>query len=95
MDRAELAKKLDTIADIGIVNAKHDTNVIREAADKLRASDFQTILGIFKHRPCMEGFYRVATYKNGKSAIYLWDYDQDSVILNFDENGRLARYDGD
>lgn len=36
MDRSELIRELNRIADVGIVNAHHDTEVLREALELLK-----------------------------------------------------------
>lgn len=39
MNTTELIRQLRALADIGIVNHKHDTALIREAADRLEDLD--------------------------------------------------------
>ena len=87
MDNRELALKLEDIANIGIVNAKHDIEIIREAVEKLKKSDFLTILNIFNHRPCMIGHYEVQDEED-KFTLTIREFDQ-AVVLVFDKNGRL------
>ena len=87
MDNRELARKVEDIANIGIVNAKHDLNVLREAVEKLKKSDFQTFLGILNHRPCMVGHYEVNDEED-KFTLKIKDFDQ-AVTLVFDKTGRL------
>ena len=87
MKTNELIKRLNDIADIGIVNAKKDVPVIREAAKALKKSDFQKILHIFNHCTGMIGHYSV-TEDDGKFDLIINDHDQ-SIVLIFDEEGRL------
>lgn len=87
MDRAELLHELDRIIDVGIVNAKHDSDVLRHIRKELKKNDFQTFLEIFNHRSGMISHYEVLE-DDGKYSIVLRDFDQ-SVVLVFDEKGML------
>lgn len=92
MDRDELIRKLDTIIDVGIVNAHHDTDVLKEVREQLRESDLNAIKRILSGCKSMKGHWDLHEdeTESGK-AIYditIRDFS-DCVTLCFDENGRL------
>lgn len=92
MTRAELIRKLDTIIDVGIVNAHQDTEVLREVREQLRESDLNAIKRILSGCRSFRGHWDVHQdeTESGKTIydITIRDFS-DSVTLCFDEEGRL------
>ena len=92
MTRAELLKELDRIIDVGIVNAHHDTDVLKEVREQLQETDLNAMKRIFSGCKSMKG--RWDTYQDendkGEAIVDLTIRDfSDSVTLCFDEKGRL------
>ena len=85
MDRNELLRELDRIIDVGIVNAHHDTEVLKEIREQLTETDYAGILRILKKK--WHGHLKVHDGESGKD-IDLHDFNQ-SVVLCFDKEGRL------
>ena len=92
MTRAEMMKELDRIIDVGIVNAHHDTDVLKAIREQLQETDFQAVCRILKGCKSWKGNWDVndAETDSGKQVkdITLREYS-DEVVLCFDENGRL------
>ena len=92
MDRNELIRKLDTIIDVGIVNAHHDTEVLKEVRAQLLETDLDAFRRILKNCQHMKGHWDVHEDETeSEKTIYditIRDFS-DSVTLCFDENGRL------
>ena len=92
MTRDEMIKKLDTIIDVGIVNAHHDTEVLKEVRTQLLETDLDAFRRILKNCNHMKGHWDVHEdeTESGKTIydITIRDFS-DSVTLCFDENGRL------
>ncbi len=92
MDRSELVKKLDTIIDVGIVNAHQDTEVLKEVREQLQETDLAAFKRILSGCKSFRGHWDVHQdeTESGKSIydITIRDFS-DSVTLCFDENGRL------
>ena len=85
MDRNELLRELDRIIDVGIVNAKHDTDVLKYIRKQLTETDYAGILRILKKK--WHGHLNIHDGESGKD-IDLQDFNQ-SVVLCFDQEGRL------
>lgn len=92
MTRAELQKELDRIIDVGIVNAHHDTEVLKGIRKLLQETDYQAVVRILKSCKSWKGHWDVHEEegKDGKPVkdITLRDF-ADEIVLCFDEDGRL------
>ena len=92
MTRAEMMKELDRIIDVGIVNAHHDTEVLKEVLEHLQETDYQAVIRILKGCKSWKGHWDVHEEENDKGQpvknITLRDYS-DEVVLCFDAEGRL------
>ena len=92
MTRAELQKELDRIIDVGIVNAKHDSDVLRHIRKQLKESDLNAFKRILGGCEYMRGHWEVHQEENDKGEtvfdITIRDFS-DSVTLCFDKEGRL------
>ena len=92
MDRDELIVELNRISIFGIVNAHHDTEVLKEAIKQLNESDLDAFKRILLNCKNMRGKWDVHEDENedGKPIFDVTIRDfSDSVTLCFDENGRL------
>lgn len=92
MDRAELLHELDRIIDVGIVNAKHDSDILRHVRKQLKESDLDAFKRILSGCEYMRGHWDVNQEENEKGEtvydITIRDFS-DSVTLCFDKEGRL------
>ena len=92
MDRAELLKKLDTIIDVGIVNAHQDTEVLKAVREQLQETDLQAMKRILSGCKHMKGHWELHQEENDDDEtvfdLTIRDFS-DSVTLCFDVNGRL------
>ena len=92
MTRDELIHELDRIIDVGIVNAKHDGDILRHVRKQLKETDLDAFRRILKNCPHMKGKWDVNQEENDKGEtvydVTIRDFS-DSVTLCFDENGRL------
>lgn len=93
MTRAEMMKELDRIIDVGIVNAHHDTDVLKAIREQLHETDFQAVCRILKGCKPWKDHWDVHTdeLKGGRliNDITLRDFS-DEVVLCFDEEGNLV-----
>ena len=92
MTRTELLKELDRIIDVGIVNAHHDTEILKAVREQLQESDLDAIKRILSGCMSFRGHWDVHQdeTESGKTIydITIRDFS-DSVTLCFDEDGRL------
>ena len=78
-------KELDRIIDVGIVNAKHDSDILRHVQKQLKESDLDAMIRIIK--PVWKGKFDIQE-DDGNKDIVLREFDH-SVVLCFDKEGRL------
>lgn len=92
MTRDELIHELDRIIDVGIVNAKHDSDILRHIRKQLQESDLEALKRILSGCKDFHGHWDVdrAETESGKTVFDITIRDfSDSVTLCFNEDGRL------
>lgn len=92
MDRNELLRELDRIIDVGIVNAKHDSDILRHIRKQLQESDLDAFKRILSGCKSFHGHWDVSPWEteSGKAVFDITIRDfADSVTLCFDQEGRL------
>lgn len=92
MTRAELLKELDRIIDIGIVNAHHDKDVLKEVREQLQETDLDAMKRILSGCDQMKKRWDLYWDENekGETIVDLTIRDfSDSVTLCFDAKGGL------